>query len=47
MDDTQTDPDRWWTHVAPPESGRRVDRIPPQSADPDRAPVHNDHPTVW
>jgi len=47
VDDTQTDPDRWWTHVAPPESGRRVDRIPPQSADPDRAPVHNDHPTVW
>ena len=47
VDDTQTDPDRWWTHVAPPESGRRVDWIPPQSTDPDRAPVHNDHPTVW
>uniref|UniRef100_UPI0025C02FFE hypothetical protein n=1 Tax=Corynebacterium sp. TaxID=1720 RepID=UPI0025C02FFE len=27
-------------------SGLRVDWIPPQSTDPDRAPVHNDHPTV-
>lgn len=47
VDDTRTDPDRWWTLPAPPGSGRRVDWIPPVSVDPDRRPVHNDHPAVW
>lgn len=47
VDDSRTDPHRWWTHAAPPGSGRRVEWIPPRGLDPERAPVHNDHPTVW
>lgn len=46
VDDTRRHPDRWWTIPAPPGSGRRVHWLPPVSVDPERRPVHNDHPTT-
>lgn len=47
VDDSRQDEDRWWTEVSDRGSGRRVDWVPPVSIDPDRTPIHNDHPTTW
>ena len=46
VDDSRTNPDRWWTVTAEDGTGRRVIWTPPVGEDPTRTAVHNDHPTV-